>query len=93
VTARERARVAPADVAFDYLLNGPRLPEGFAEAEFRQRTGLPFAVLAGPMARARAAGLIEPQGPGRWRPSDRGRRFQNDLQGLFLPDRLPAATA
>jgi oxygen-independent coproporphyrinogen-3 oxidase len=93
VNAGERARVAPADVAFEYMLNVLRLPEGFAEAEFRQRTGLPFAVLAGPMARARAAGLIEPQGPGRWRPSERGRRFQNDLQGLFLPERLPAATA
>lgn len=81
----ERARLAPADVAFEYMLNVLRLPGGFAEDDFRQRTGLPFAALAGPMARARAGGLIEACGPGRWRPSDRGRRFQNDLQGLFLP--------
>lgn len=90
--AGERARLAPEDVAFEYMLNVLRLPGGFAEEDFRQRTGLPFAVLAGPMARARADGLIEPCGVGHWRPSDRGRRFQNDLQGLFLPERPLAAS-
>lgn len=89
--AGKRARLAPADLAFEYMLNVLRLPEGFGEDDFRQRTGLPFGVLAGPMARARADGLIEPCGPGRWRPSDRGRRFQNDLQGLFLPERRDSA--
>ena len=88
----ERTRLAPADVAFEYMLNVLRLPDGFAEDDFRLRTGLPFAVLAEPMARARVCGLIEPCGPGRWRPSELGRRFQNDLQGLFLPRRQLAAS-
>ena len=89
----EGSPLSPEDVAFEYMLNVLRLPEGFAEDHFRQRTGLSFSVLSAPMARARADGLIEPAGPGRWRPSARGRRFQNDLQELFLPDRQRSASA
>lgn len=91
--AGERTPLAAADVAFEYMLNVLRLPDGFAEEDFRQRTGLPFSMLSGPMARARADGLIEPCGTGCWRPSLLGRRFQNDLQGLFLPDRQLSGSA
>lgn len=87
--AGERRLLAAADAAFEYMLNLLRLPEGFAEAGFRERTGLGFEVVAEPMARARAAGLIEPAGRGRWRPTERGRRYQNDLQALFLPEPPP----
>ena len=81
----ERTPLAPADAAFEYMLNVLRLADGFAEAEFEARTGLGFSMLAAPMALARARGLLEPAGTGRWRPSALGRRFQNDLQALFLP--------
>lgn len=77
--------VAPADVAFEYMLNALRLLDGFSEAEFPARTGLPFAAVAPTVAELRRAGLLERAGPGAWRPSARGFALLNDLQAAFLP--------
>ncbi len=80
-------RVTEEDLAFEFMLNAMRLNDGFAEDDFRQRTGLPFECVRAPLRQALGLGLVQaPEDGGRWRPSDRGRRCQNDLQALFLPE-------
>lgn len=79
-------RVTEEDLAFEFMLNAMRLNDGFAEDDFRQRTGLPFERVRATLRQAVELGLVEAPTGERWRPSDRGRRFQNDLQALFLPD-------
>ena len=66
-------------------MNALRLAEGFPAALFAERTGLPLACVEGPLARAEAAGLLERDALA-VRPTPRGRRFLNDLLGLFLPE-------
>ena len=83
---REAAQqVAGADLGFEYMLNALRLPAGFAEQDFVERTGLPFHVLEEPLRQAATAGMIETTEPARWRPTALGLRFLNDLQAQFLP--------
>jgi oxygen-independent coproporphyrinogen-3 oxidase len=82
----ELRRLDAADLAFEFMLNALRLSDGFDADDFRRRTGQPLDVVAGRLQQALALGLMEPPQGGRWRPSARGRRFQNDLQALFLPD-------
>ena len=75
--------IAPANLPFDYMLNALRLVEGFSLADFEARTGLDRGVIAGELEAARAHGWLEADG-GRWRPTESGRRFTNDVIGLFL---------
>jgi oxygen-independent coproporphyrinogen-3 oxidase len=98
----ERRVVTADDLPFEFMLNALRLLDGFTEREFETRTGLPFSVLAAPLARAQARGLLEQIAPQAWRPTELGQRFLNDLQELFLPDptsagspaaRVPSAAA
>jgi oxygen-independent coproporphyrinogen-3 oxidase len=77
--------LAAADTAFEYMLNVLRLPRGFSERDFSERTGLPPAMLREELVAAVAAGLMEQPSAGCWRPSERGLRFLNDLQAHFLP--------
>jgi putative oxygen-independent coproporphyrinogen III oxidase len=81
--------VFPQELGFEYLLNALRLNAGFTEAGFAERTGLPLASLGPQIERARALGLLAPDGAAGWRPTRRGRRFLNDLQALFLPEPGP----
>lgn len=76
--------IAPANRPFDYMLNALRLVEGFSLADFEVRTGLDRALIAGELQQARERGWLEPDGE-RWRPTELGRRFTNDVIGLFLP--------
>jgi len=82
----ETREISAGDLPFEYLLNALRLADGFAEAEFEARTGLPFATLAGTIAVARQKGWLEQDRPAHWRPTETGQRFLNDLQALFLPE-------
>jgi oxygen-independent coproporphyrinogen-3 oxidase len=75
----------PDDLVFEYMLNALRLAEGFRWAEFEARTGVARGALDAVVARARAAGLLEERG-GQVRPTALGRRYLNDLQGMFLPE-------
>lgn len=72
---------------FEFMLNALRLREGFDEALFGERTGLPPSAIARPVDEAVARGLLErrdsPQGP-LLRPTARGFDFLSDLQELFL---------
>jgi oxygen-independent coproporphyrinogen-3 oxidase len=81
--AEERS-VAARELPFEFMLNAARLIEGFAPQLFAARTGLPTAALEPGLRAAEDKGLIE-RGAERIRPSERGRRFLNDLQQLFLP--------
>lgn len=90
---RNERLLAPADVAFEYMLNALRLPGGFHEADFAARSGLDWSSVADGMHHALTLGLMEAAGSGRWRPTVRGRLFLNDLQGLFLPSAPPEPAA
>ena len=84
--------LADEDIAFEYMLNILRLPGGFPEQAFRQRTGLPLSTIAAELTRARDDGLLQTDIEGRWRPTDLGLRFLNDLQARFLPEKNRGAT-
>jgi len=75
-----------SELLFEFMLNALRLRDGFDEALFEQRTGLPAGRLADAAEAATARGLIELSGVGRWQPTALGRRFLNDLQAEFLPN-------
>jgi oxygen-independent coproporphyrinogen-3 oxidase len=82
---QEAHEVGPQDLPFEFAMNALRLAEGFAPSLFTERTGLAISAIEGPLARAEAAGLLE-RDAFAIRPTPRGRRFLNDLLGLFLPE-------
>ena len=75
--------LTPQRLPFDFMLNALRLNEGVPMAMFEARTGLPAAAIADRVALARARGWLEAD-PGWLRPTELGRRFANDVIGLFL---------
>jgi len=75
--------VATAQLPFEFMLNALRMNDGISIAKFAERTGLPRDAIDAPLGRALAQGWIDPDDA--WlRPSERGRRFLNDLVELFL---------
>jgi putative oxygen-independent coproporphyrinogen III oxidase len=76
--------VARADLPFEFMLNALRLRDGFALAQFSERTGLPLTAIAQPLQEAERLGLVE-RDLARVRPTTRGFDFLSDLQALFLP--------
>jgi putative oxygen-independent coproporphyrinogen III oxidase len=68
---------------FDFMLNALRLNDGVPIAMFEARTGLPRTTIAGKLAIAHERGWLETDE--NWlRPTELGRRFTNDVIGLFL---------
>jgi putative oxygen-independent coproporphyrinogen III oxidase len=82
----DRFTVATEDLPFEYMLNVLRLTDDFGEADFAVRTGLEFGTSARAILEAQRKRLVRPAGPGRWRVTELGQRFLNDLQALFLPE-------
>jgi oxygen-independent coproporphyrinogen-3 oxidase len=79
---------------FEFMLNALRLVEGFDLADFERRTGVGAVAIDPTLYRLGARGLLEPLDAGRrWRPTELGLRFLNDLQAAFLPDALASAAA
>lgn len=76
--------ITPEQLPFEFMLNALRLEHGFAQSLFQARTGLPPERIAGAMAQAQSRGWLA-QEPGRITPTDLGKRFLNDVIGLFLP--------
>ena len=70
---------------FDFMLNALRLNEGFPLAMFEARTGLPRSAIASELREANERGWLE-AGNDAVTPTELGRRFTNDVIGLFLPD-------
>jgi oxygen-independent coproporphyrinogen-3 oxidase len=79
----ERRVVPAAELAFDFMLGALRLNEGFAESLFEARTGLHIGAIEAVLAGVKDRGLIAAR-DGRWRATERGGRFLNDLQAAFL---------
>ena len=77
--------VGRADLAFEFMLNALRLPEGFEIARFAERTGLPLGAIERPLGEAERKGLIV-RDLQHIRPTPLGFDFLNDLQALFLPE-------
>ncbi|HSR63029.1 MAG TPA: radical SAM family heme chaperone HemW [Gammaproteobacteria bacterium] len=70
------------DIALEFMMNALRLVEGFETSLFFERTGLPLRTVSPQLEQAEQQGLIE------WdikkiRPTERGRRYLNDLLQLF----------
>jgi oxygen-independent coproporphyrinogen-3 oxidase len=84
-SATEDRRVRAADLPFEFMLNALRLVEGFPEDLFPQRTGLLPTVVESRLAAAAGRGLVT-RAAGHVRPTDRGRRFLNELLEMFLPE-------
>jgi putative oxygen-independent coproporphyrinogen III oxidase len=82
--AVETRRTLDADeLPFEFMLNALRLLDGVSSSSFAERTGVPLAAIARPLARAAERGLIDTD-PSRIRPTPLGLRFLNDLQQMFL---------
>ena len=77
--------VARDDLPFEFMLNALRLRDGFALAQFTERTGLPLTAIEQPLQEAAAQGPDRARpGP---RPADRARlRFPQRSAGA-VPDR------
>jgi putative oxygen-independent coproporphyrinogen III oxidase len=86
----ESHEVAEAELPFEFMLNALRLVEGFPLELFTVRTGLPVNVVTPQLDRAEAEGLVA-RDHAHVRPTDKGRRFLNDLMQRFLPTRAPRA--
>ncbi|MGH8737177.1 MAG: radical SAM family heme chaperone HemW [Burkholderiales bacterium] len=82
-TIAEQRQVEAAELPFEFMLNALRLTGGFAAGLFQARTGLPLAAIEPALARAEEKGLLERDWQ-RIRPTERGRRFLNELVELFL---------
>lgn len=68
---------------FDFMLNALRLNDGVPLSMFEARTGLARDAIAGRLAGARERGWLDTDDD--WlRPTELGRRFTNDVIGLFL---------
>jgi len=76
--------IAAKELPFEFMLNALRLIDGFPAELFAARCGLPLFVAASALKAAEERGFIE-RTPQAIRPTERGRRFLNDLLGLFLP--------
>ena len=74
------------------MLNALRLVDGFDAALFSERTGLPIHLIQSSLEAVEKKGLVERDWK-RIRPTERGRRFLNDLLEGFLPDRRAPAPA
>jgi oxygen-independent coproporphyrinogen-3 oxidase len=73
------------DVGLEFMMNALRLNEGFAPPLFYERTGQPLNVVEAPLRRAQEQGLID-WTVARIQPTEKGRRYLNELLELFLPD-------
>ena len=75
--------VSRADLPFEFMLNALRLKNGFALAQFSERTGLAITAIQQGLELAEKKGLIE-RDFAQVRPTARGFDFLNDLQAIFL---------
>jgi oxygen-independent coproporphyrinogen-3 oxidase len=84
VAAVEQMVIGAADLPFEFMMNALRRMEGCTRAEFESRTGLDWSAVATTLAQAVSDGLVMADGD-RWRTTERGARFLNELLQRFLP--------
>jgi putative oxygen-independent coproporphyrinogen III oxidase len=80
-----RRQVSREELPFEFMLNVLRLTAGFAPAMFTARTGLAWGAIERPISLALARGLLERSGD-RYRPSQHGLEFLNEMLLGFLPE-------
>lgn len=80
---QEQHAVGADDLPFEFMMNALRLTEGFPARLFAERTGLTLEAIRPQLEAAAAKGLLDVT-PARIAPTERGRRFLNDLLQLFL---------
>jgi putative oxygen-independent coproporphyrinogen III oxidase len=81
-------RLGEDDLVLEFMLNALRLADGFPMRLFEARTGLPITRIRPRLEGAVRRGLLvlgDGWEDGWIRPSDLGRRFLDDLLGLFVP--------
>lgn len=78
------AALGQDELLFEFMLNALRLSEGFEESLLTSHTGLSTDYLATQAEAACGRGLLERSRAGRWRATDLGQRFLDDLQAEFL---------
>ena len=78
--------VAHEDLPFEFMMNTLRLNEGVAAASFSDCTGITADTIEPTLREARARGWLEADVE-RLVPTELGRRYLNDVVGLFLPER------
>ena len=71
------------DASLEFMLNALRLTGGFPAALFGERTGLPFDEIETVLQTAQLQGLVSYEHD-LIRPTERGRRYLNNLLELFL---------
>lgn len=76
-------RIEPQRRPFEFMLNALRLVEGFGLDLFALRTGLPVDAITPQLQQATMIGWLEIENR-HVRPTEAGRRFNNDLVSLFL---------
>ncbi len=81
----QEEEVKRADLPFEFMLNALRLRQGFALAEFSERTGLALTAIQHGLEEAERKGWIT-RDLARVLPTERGFDFLSDLQSLFLSD-------
>lgn len=85
VAAGPQWREVPrSDLPFEFMMNALRLNDGFELADFTQGTGLGADVVLPTLAALAQEGLMEQQHT-RWRASERGRTYLNEVLQRFLP--------
>ena len=77
--------VKRTELPFEFMLNALRLKDGFALADFTDRTGLALTAIQGALDQAERKGLIT-RDLVRVVPTEKGFDFLSDLQSLFLAD-------
>lgn len=77
--------VPAAQLPFEFMMNALRLVDGFQPRLFGERTGLPLEAIRRELDLGEARALLKVT-PEKIVPTERGRRFLNDLLQLFLPD-------
>ena len=82
---QEQHAVGAADLPFEFMMNALRLTEGFPARLFAERTGLTLQAVRPQLDAAVEKGLLDVTAE-RIAPTERGRRFLNDLLQVFLKD-------
>jgi putative oxygen-independent coproporphyrinogen III oxidase len=82
----DNAEISRDEIGFEFMLNALRLTDGVPASLFAERTGFPLAIVGRGLEAAATRGLIDAD-PAVIRPTALGRRFLNELQALFLPER------
>lgn len=78
-------RLSWQDAIVEFMMNALRLTDGFPVPLFQERTGLPISVAMSALNTAQREELLV-RGDQTIRPTNRGKRFLNDLLCLFLSD-------